>query len=268
MPAEGFDKPASHPERIGEYPRRPLVALKAFRKLANDKEDTYQVFEIIRALSGHALSDQYRRFLRTAEGGRQAYLRPELADRFADKAWLDGFEEGTVGAQYRKFIRLRDLSAYGLADESRKLGEADIDSAHPIAWYARRIRDIHDVWHVLTGYGTDALGEACVISFTYPQTRNLAVGFLSVAAGLELKRSYWKAPYLRALYQAWRHGRKAAWLPAQDYEKLFAEPLESARARLNIARPTVYESVPLEARNAYEYPAEETLTGYWPQKAA
>lgn len=267
MDSRPFDQPAVHPEKIGEYPRRPLVALRAFRKLADNKEDTFQVFEIIRALSGDALARQYRRMLKTAEGGRQAYLGDELACRLNDKAWLAQFEDGTVGALYREFVSLRDLSANGLADESRKLGESDIDAAHPIAWYARRQRDIHDVWHVLTGYGTDALGEACVLAFTYAQTSNLSLGFLVVGAGLELKRSYWHAPYWRALLQAWRHGRKADWLPALDYDRLFAEPLEQARARLNIARPTVYESVPLEARNAYEYPAEETLTGYWPKAA-
>ena len=34
-----------------------------------------------------------------------------------------------------------------------------------------------------------------------------------------------------------------------DYETLLAEPLEEARARLNIARPTAYEAVPLAFRN-------------------
>ena len=43
--------------------------------------------------------------------------------------------------------------------------------------------------------------------------------------------------------QAWRNGRRARWLPAQDYEALFAEPLETARTRLGIRSPDVYTGI-------------------------
>src|SRR5579859_7099140 len=225
---------ALSPENIGCYPLRPLTAFRAFRGLIADKEDTVQVFRFIRALAGSAMLRGYLRLLKTPEGGRQAFLGEELADKLQDSAWLAQFAPGTVGARYREFIAPRQLSAYGLADESRKLGEPDLDAAHPIAWFARRGRDVHDLWHVLTGYGTDALGEACVIAFTYPQTRNRALGFLAIAAAFELHRNKRNAGYLKAAYQAWRHGRDAQWLMPLDYQALFAEPLESARKRLLI----------------------------------
>src|SRR6516225_6566672 len=115
-------KAANHPENIGKYPIRPLEAWRAFRLLVADKEDTVQVFKIVRALAGRALLDGYLRFLKTPEGGRQAYLGVELADKLQDREWLAQFAPGTVGAAYRDFIARRQLSAYGLADESRKLG--------------------------------------------------------------------------------------------------------------------------------------------------
>ena len=260
---------AENPENIGQYPIRPLEAWRAFRLLVADKEDTVQVFKIVRALAGRALLDGYLRFLKTPEGGRQAYLRVELADLLQDRDWLAQFAPGTVGARYREFVAPRQLSAYGLAEESRKLGEPDIDAAHPISWFARRGRDVHDIWHVLTGYGTDAIGEACVIAFTHPQTRNRAIGFLAFAAAFELHRNKRSAGYLKAAYQAWRHGREAQWLMPLDYEELFAEPLENARERLNIKRPTAYEAVPLALRNGpnAETPAFVESYGGWPSPA-
>ncbi|MFP5296696.1 MAG: ubiquinone biosynthesis protein, partial [Alphaproteobacteria bacterium] len=66
----------------------PLKALRAFRRLARDKEDTAQVFEIMRALSGRSLRRGYDRMLKTMEGGRQAFLREELAEKLDDPAWL------------------------------------------------------------------------------------------------------------------------------------------------------------------------------------
>ena len=65
---------------------------------------------------------------------------------------------------------------------------------------------------MLTGYGTDALGEACVIGFTYAQTDNRALGFLAIGAALELQRSSRKLPYAKAVWQAYKNGRAANWL--------------------------------------------------------
>ena len=260
---------ALSPENIGCYPLRPLTAFRAFRGLIADKEDTVQVFRFIRALAGSAMLKGYLRLLKTPEGGRQAFLGEELADKLQDSAWLAQFAPGTVGARYREFIAPRQLSAYGLADESRKLGEPDLDAAHPIAWFARRGRDVHDLWHVLTGYGTDALGEVCNLAFTYAQTDNRAIGILAAAAALEIQRSSWKLPYIRAAWQGYQTGRQASSLMAIDYDALLAEPLESARARLNIRRPTVYEAIPLSARNGYnaETPAQLETYGGWPSEA-
>lgn len=225
---------------------RPLAALKAFQRLLKDKEDTAQVFEIMRALSGRSVSRGYRRMLRTVEGGRQAFLRDELAYKLDDPTWLARFQPGTVGATYRAFREARGFTADGLAEVEREVVPF-IDAPHPVVWYSRRLRDVHDLWHVLTGYETDALGEACVVAFSYAQTRNLGFAFIGWGAASEIARRNPGVPARRAVLQAWRNGRAARWLPGLDYEALLAEPLETARARLNIRPATVYASVP-EAR--------------------
>ena len=224
---------------------RPLEAWRAFRRLVADKEDTVQVFKIMNALTGDSTPRGYERLSRRAGG--IAFARPELAPMFGDPQWLAQFEPGTVGAAYREFMARENLSAKALADDNRKI-EPYIDAPHVFAWYARRIRDIHDVWHVLTGYGRDALGEACVVSFSYGQTGNLGFGFIGAAAAWEIGRGSKAIPARRAVLEAWRHGRRASWLPAEDYVALFAEPLEAARKRLGIAPPGVYLSVPAEVR--------------------
>ena len=236
-------------QRGRAFRRQPLRAWNALQRLLNDKEDTAAVFELMRALSGDSIPKGYRRLLKTPEGGAIAYERVEFAELLSDKAWLAGFGPGTVGAAYRAFIAPRGLSAEGLAEESRKGPDSEIDAAHPFAWYGRRMRDIHDVWHVLTGYGTDALGEACLVAFSYPQTKSLGFRVLAAAARSQMHKL--KAPhaYAAAVKEGARNGKAAAWLPAVDYVALFGESLESARARLGIARPVVYESIPEDARN-------------------
>jgi len=231
-----------------DYRLRPLAALRAFRKLIANKEDTEQVFLIMQALSGRSLPNGYQRLLQSPEGGRQAYQHLELADKLQDRDWVASFAPGTVGAAYKDFIAPRGLTAYGLAEESRKVS-GEMDAQHPLAWYGRRLRDVHDIWHVLSGYSTDALGEACVVSFSFAQTKSLGFGFIGAGAALQLESAKSGIPFGKAVYQAWRNGAKAAWLPGQDYERLFAEPLDAARARLNVARPTIYDSIPAHQRD-------------------
>ncbi len=230
---------------------QPLRAWKALRKLIADKEDTAQVFELMRALSGGAIPKGYQRLMGTVEGGRIAYERDEFAERLSDKEWVASFGPGTVGAAYRDFVAPRGLTAEGLADESRKVEDVDIDALHPLTWYARRLRDVHDVWHVLTGYGTDALGEACLVAFSYKQTRSLGFGVIALAAGREYSKLRIDQPYRQAIREGFRNGSKAAWLPAVDYPALFAENLEAARRRLGIPVPAIYQSVPADYRDKF-----------------
>jgi ubiquinone biosynthesis protein COQ4 len=226
---------------------RPLEALRAFRRLVRDKEDTAQVFRIMQALSGRSVTRGYQRMLASMEGGRQAFLGEELAHRLDDPVWLARFGPGTVGAGYRAFRETRGFTADGLAAVEREVLPY-IDAPHPVFWYSRRLRDIHDVWHVLTGYGTDALGEACVVAFSYGQTRNLGFAFIGWGAAREIQREARTVPARRAVFQAWRNGKAARWLPGLDYEALFDQPLEDARARLGIRPPSVYQSVPAAVR--------------------
>src|SRR5688572_3219676 len=92
-----------------------LHALRSLQKLLADKDDTVQVFEIMRALNGASTAKGYHRLLATPQGGRIAYERQEFAHRLMDDAWLDSLPDGSVGAHYRAFIREAGFSADGLA---------------------------------------------------------------------------------------------------------------------------------------------------------
>ena len=47
----------------------------------------------------------------------------------------------------------------------------------------------------------------------------------------------------RALWQAYRAGQRAIWLPAQDWEALLRMPLADVRRHLGIREPSVYLDV-------------------------
>ena len=217
------------------------TALRALRRLLANGDDTVQVFRIMRALNGDTSHRNYRRLIASAEGGRLAYERVELAPRLCDRAWIDSFPQGSVGAAYRDFLDRTGYSAIGLAEIS--VAETDIPANlhHPYAWFGRRERDIHDIWHVLTGYEADEpLGEACLVAFSYAQTGGLGWAAIAVGAALKSLRITRDTAFARAVREGWRHGKRAAWLHLEDYEALMAEPLEAARTRLRIAEPRLY----------------------------
>jgi ubiquinone biosynthesis protein COQ4 len=164
-----------------------------------------------------------------------------------DDAWLDSMPAGSVGAAYREFIRSEQLSAEGLAEVSRIQGN-EVDIQHPYAWMGRRTRDVHDIWHILSGYHRDGLGEACLVAFSYAQTKGL--GWALIALGAMSRSRGGDHPYNKAIWQGYKRGKAAAWLLGEDYERLMAEPLESARKRLNITPATLYDAIPVEARDA------------------
>ena len=241
-------------ERWGTPKKDWLHAVRSLRRLLENKEDTRQVFEIMRTLNGKATARNYLRLLETVDGGRLAFERQELSHRLMDDAFLDALPEGSVGAAYRDFVRSENLSAHGLVRISRE-GVKTIDDPHPYAWFGRRVRDVHDIWHVLTGYGRDSLGEGSLVWFSYAQTRGK--GWALIGLGAIWRATQHKGhPYVRSLIEGYRRGRRAAWLLGEDYERLLREPLDVARRRLNITPGAIYDSIPVTARDrAVQKPA-------------
>ena len=214
-PFQGIGQPGAQQgdERITPPRRNWGVALKALGRLLSDKEDTGQVFEIMGALNGDSTARGYRRLLGTQKGGRLAYQRVELAPRLMDQVWLDSFAPGTVGAAYRNFVRSENISAEGLAEISRQT-HGKVEVAHPHAWFGRRTRDAHDLWHILSGYHRDGLGEACLVAFSYAQSRSLGWALIAVGAALRSRQGP-KHPYVAAIWQGYKRGKAAKWLAGQ-----------------------------------------------------
>jgi len=222
------------------------TAFDAIRKLMANGDDTTQVFRIMRSLNVGNSPMNYARLIATEEGGRIAYDRVELARRFSDPGFVASFAPGTVGAAYRDFLATTGYSADGLVEVS-KLEPDEIDMAHPYAWFGRRVRDTHDIWHVLTGYKADeSLGEACLVAFSFAQVGGLGWAFIGTAAALKSLKATGSRSFAKAVWEGYRHGRAAKWISGEDYLTLLHEPIDSARARLGIREPAAYRAAQRE----------------------
>jgi len=222
---------------------RPFKALHHFRNLVADKEDTKEVFFIIEALSGNQIRYQAEDFIKTPEAldmmGREDQLA--IADMLDDHdRWAD-CAPNSVAQHYMRFMKREGLTANGLVDESYAWRPREERPQDQLEWYLNRLRDTHDLFHVLTTYGRDALGEAALLGFSYEQNHNLGVKFIAYAGARQIKKTTaTKAPLYAAIKEGRRLGKAAHKLAHMDVDAVMREDIDAVRKRLNIGEPVIY----------------------------
>ncbi|GJL91028.1 Coq4 family protein [Hyphococcus sp.] len=233
-------------------PTRPLHAFVSVLKLVTNKEDTRQVFEIVQALSGSSSKRMFRQFTNSDYGRRVVTTPIKLEELLGDRARLRSFSDGTLARAYLDFMEGENLTPEGLRSAAEDAG-IDYEEYPEFKEYMRLFMHLqvsHDLWHVLTGYGRDALGELCNLVYTRHQTYNpgfrliIAIGFLAQ----KLEQPF--QPIGKALAEAKRNARAAGWVLEYDVEELLSLPLAEARARIGLAEPTIYNAVPAEIKQS------------------
>lgn len=235
--------PADLPLYDERRPRPRLRLGKAwhhFQNLMQDKENTEEVFHIFEALPWRGLRHSAVRFLSSRNGQAVRAMEPHLPAILDDHAALRRMPAGSLAHAYCDFMEREGLTAQGLVDEFDKFAVTREQFDDQFRWYLNRMRDVHDMLHVLTGYGRDALGEACVLAFTYSQQPSPAHLFIGYMAGLNIRRQVRSdAPVLKAVREGQRLGKACPRLCEESILVLLPLPLEDVRRRLNIT-PAVY----------------------------
>lgn len=228
-----------HPDR--PEPRYSVPrAIKNFRLLMKDKEDTSLVFKIYESLPSNDFLPRVKELALSERGEFLRSSEPSLPEILDDHAELRKTPKGSLAHAYCDFMETEGLSAAGLVAEAEKLGRPKYNDL--VQWFAKRSRDMHDLFHVLTGYGRDALGEQCVLLFTHGQSPahgHLLIGYAG-ALNIKMQVKGSKAPVMGAVNQAKRTGKGAPRLIEQPIRELLKQPIESVRAALNIPELSVY----------------------------
>ena len=227
-----------NPER--PEPRYSLPkALHHFRELLKDKEDTSHVFRIFESLPSKHFVPRVRALTLSEHGERLRREEPNLVPILDDHDSLRHMPRGSVAHAYCDFMEREGLSAAGLEAEALKLGRPQYNDL--VEWFAHRSRDTHDLMHVLTGYGRDALGEQCVLLFTHGQSPSHGHLLIGYAGALNIKKTVKSAaPVFRACRQAQRTGKACPALVGLSIRELLAMDLQAARMQLNIPDSTWY----------------------------
>lgn len=216
-------------------------AARAIAAIARDPDDLPQVFTVIESLSGAAPHRLLFRMRRSDEGARLLREQPDIVARLDDREALRALPEGSLGRAYLAFVERHHIGAAGLRDAMER-GRSARPRVAAFTYVLDRMRDTHDLWHTVTGYQNDVLGEAALLAFYLAQNWNSGIALI-VATALWKGRGTDAVGHIR---EGFARGRAAAWLPAADWESLLALPLDEVRRRLRLGEPAEYTAVPAE----------------------
>ncbi len=225
---------SSWPRPAFDLPR----AARSLRALLQDPDDLPQVFTLIESMSGFAHYRLRSGFRKTETGRRLLQEKPDIVSILGNREKLRAMPANSLGRAYLAFIESENISPQGIRDASltdRRLEPIDDE----FRFIRDRMRDTHDVWHAATGYRGDVLGELALLAFIVGQHWNTAIAVIVCAAILKgIGRTD-----VAVVLDGYRRGRKAAWLPSQDWEGLLERPLDEVRALLKLGAPREYTPV-------------------------
>jgi ubiquinone biosynthesis protein COQ4 len=201
----------------GTRGQRIRIGAGALGQLLRDPDDTYQVFLLGLVANASAFPQFFLRFTTTADGQRLLAERPTIDGTVVER--LRGLPADTLGGAYARYLDDNHLDA--------DLFQAPPGLPEPIAYLAKRVRQTHDIWHVLTGYRPDVPGEVALQGFTYAQTRMPSAALIATFGTL---RWVAKRPeMLRDTVDGFRRGKGAAFLASVYWEDHFERNVDDVR---------------------------------------
>ncbi len=137
----------------------------------------------------------------------------------------------TLGGAYARHMKTNGLRA-DFYD--------DVPARHRMHYLRLRIRQTHDIWHVLTGLGTDEFDEVALQAFYSGQFPNSTGAIIAVAAFLKsmLRGRFDELfKHMESFAEGYCAGRHSGSLIAVKWEELWTEKLETLRQRYRIELP-------------------------------
>ena len=201
-------------------------AVKILARVLADPEQTEQVLEFSSLVNAGSLGKRIDGFFSDPEGQRLYAEHRTIDSHTIDLASLAALPKGTLGQAYAHFLTSR-----GLTPEIFDAPPEEIIDPR-IQYIVQRIRQTHDLWHVVTGCNTDPAGEVALQAFTFAQLGAPSTLILAVAGTLRGTREKPSLPRdVLAAYRTGRHASKLATFPWEDH---WARPLVEVRAMLGL----------------------------------
>jgi ubiquinone biosynthesis protein COQ4 len=239
---------------------RPFSAMAAAAKLLVNQEDTQQQFRVFDSLDGPQTERNFHRFRETEIGKRLVRDEVDLATILCDRDALKRMPAGSLARRYIDFTDEIMVGAMDLIEAERKANVRILNVEPARRRFISSGIQLHDIWHCLTGYGRDALGEACILEFTYGQLQTSGLAMFAVLLGFRERMLWPRIPIGKCLKEARDIGRNAEWLVAQDWRELLPMQFEEVRKLMKIETPVIYHkyAAVIQAKDKARFEKYET----------
>ncbi len=201
-------------------------ALRALARVVTNPEDTDQVLVFSQYANAGSMGKRLDRFFADPTGAKMYAEKRAIDSSTVDLDILGALPEGTLGHAYANFLRSRGFTPDVF--DGPPPGVTDPRASYVI----QRVRQTHDLWHVVTGHDTNPAGEVALQAFTFAQLRAPSTFILSTVGTLRGLRE--KPTLPRDVFAAYQRGRRAEKLISFPWEDHWATPLTMVRGMLGL----------------------------------
>ena len=217
---------------------RPWQLLRSLVRVARDPNNTADGARIVLTFDGGRQELNYQRFAADPRGAGILDGEPTLFEMLSDRDALRALPEESLGREFLEFSERERISIERLDREVEPI-ERELWSPDPRRRrYLMHVRASHDLWHVLTGYSRDLLGEILLLRFSWIQLRTPMFGLVTWLSSLGIDR---RMPGASALLRdAEERAARIDWLLTRDWAVLLPLPIAEVREQLRIGPPPTY----------------------------
>ncbi|MDC3962117.1 Coq4 family protein [Polyangium jinanense] len=225
MNASQVSQPVSLPDNASLFTRL-RVARQCLEVLKNDAGNPTAGQTLSLSLNGNVFASLVEELGRSQEGRRILSERPSLQGKDLDLTALERLPEGTLGHAFARYFRDNKISPF----------ETTLELKSDIEFISKRYREIHDLLHVLTGYGTDVVGEMELQAYCLGNVGLRTTAFVLLNGSLFLLKTpqsgVGRSAYLQRVWAAYRRGHASAPFLDFRFEDHWETPVATLRARL------------------------------------
>lgn len=200
-------------------------ALRALGQILANPEDTERVLEFSNLVNA-GKRDRLDLFFDHPVGARLYAERRAIDSTTVDLDALAALPADTLGHAYATFMKAHGITPNifdGAPDEVRD---------ERAAYVIQRMRQTHDLWHVVTNCETDPAGEVALQAFTFAQVRAPSSGILAALGSL--RAMPYTRQVLRDAIAMYRLGLRAERFAVFPWEDHWRTPLADVRRMLDM----------------------------------
>lgn len=211
--------------------RRALMLIRFLRHFVKVVRDPSQLDDILAFVAGfeeaELIAPMTAHFAQSPRSAAALQARPRVGK--IDLEALAALPEGSLGQRFAAHMRAEGLDPAAIPV---------LPAEDAVSYTFAHLHEVHDIWHVVTGFGTDTAGELGLQAFNAAQfpTR---LGIALVAAGLLNALLYnWEDRHARMdeISRGWTLGRHTPHLFGVDWALEWETPLGDLRQRLQLPR--------------------------------